>query len=236
MKENKKGKGKDMHFTKDGRTILYELVTDDKYPFLCEYEGATLILHIPSKTTQETLTRFLYRQFDDLWGNLYDPEYRKFHGKTVVHFLGKPYFPKIVKGKKKGVEIKGDTLYLYCIEDTPSQHKAIYKKFLWRAVEKVISEIYFEAEYDFRDIKMPKIEVKALGRRAWGMYTGDAIYIHYALGRYDPKFIKGTLYHELCHAFILEHNEAFYALLEQRYPGARQEDAELDKAPCPDLF
>lgn len=236
LEQNKKGKGKDMHFTKDGRTILYELVTDDKYPFLCEYEGATLILHIPSKTTQETLERLLYRQFDDFWGNLYDPEYRKFHGKPTVHYKGRPYFPKIKKAKEDGMEIKGDTLILYCKTDTVSQHKAIFRRYLKRAVEEAIVHLYYQAECDFPEVKIPKIMVKYPGPRAWACHTGDAIYLSAKLGRYGEEHIKLVLYHELCHCFIRDHSDAFYAIFEKKYPNCRALEKAFDKLAYPDVF
>ena len=226
-----------MIFLKDNRYIKYELITNERYRWSYEIKNKTLYLNIPKKCDAETLERFLCREFDHVYNMMHDKEYKKFYGKKVVHYLGKTYFAKTKKANKNEMVIDGDTITIYCKEDTWSQHKAIYRRYLKLAVEKTIARYYHDVEYDFKDIKIPQIMVKGLkSKKCWGWNSGDIICLERELGRYDEKYIKAVLYHELCHCYILEHNEAFYQLMDKKMKNGSALDKELDKIIYVDEF
>lgn len=227
-----------MKFIKDDRYIEYQLVLDDKYPFTYEIKRKVLYLNVKHMYDEDEVNRYLNKEFDHLYLMINDKEYKKFYGKkNVVHYLGKTYYAKTKKATKNEVVIKGDTIVVYCKDDVISQHRAIYKKFLKNAVERTIVNCYYEAEYDFKEIKIPQIIVKGLRRlNCFGMNAGDKIYLEQDLGRYDEKYIKAVFYHELCHCFILEHNQAFYDLLNKKMKDGVKLDKEMDSIIYVDQF
>ena len=185
----------------------------------------------------EEINRFLFKQFDHFYQMINDLEFRKFYGKPVVHYLGKAYVPKTKKSNEDRVEIKGDTITVYCKEDTITQHKAIYRRFLKKAVEETIVKIYYEAQRDFPEVNIPNIVVKGLkSKKCLGMNAWDTIYLESDLGRYSEKYIKAVLYHELSHFFVIEHNDDFYRVLDERMENGSKIDKELDKLIYVDQF
>lgn len=221
--------GKIQKYVKGDKYINYKLVKSTEYPFLCEYNDNAVHINVRPDYDVTEINRFLFKQFDHFYQMINDPEFRKFYGKKVVHYLGKTYFAKTKKSKEDRVEIKGDTITVYCKEDTWSQHKAIYRRFLKKTVEEAVVKFYFDAQNDFPEIKIPKIEVKGLRTaKAFGMNAWNTIYLSYDLGRYDPKYIKTVLYHELAHFFVIEHNDAFYKIMDQKLENGSKLDKDLD--------
>ena len=90
---------------------------------------------------------------------------------------------------------------------------------------------------DFKDITIPNIVVKGLkSKKCFGYNAWNEIGIELDLGRYDEKYIKTVLYHELCHFYELEHNENFYRILDKKLPNGSKLDKELDKIVFLDEF
>ena len=221
--------GKYQKFVKGDKYIYYNLIKSKEYPFLCEYRDNAVHINVRPNYDVEEINRFLFKQFEHFYQMINDPEFKKFYGKPVVHYLGKAYVPKTKKSNEDRVEIKGDTITVYCKEDTITQHKAIYRRFLKKAVEETIVKIYYDAQNDFKDLKIPKIEVKGLRTaKAFGMNTWETIYLSYDLGRYDPIYIKTVLYHELCHFYEIEHNDEFYKKMDEKLENGAKLDKDLD--------
>lgn len=226
-----------MKYVKGDRYIEYELILNRKYPFTYEIKNKVLYLNVAKKSDKEKNENFLFNEFDLLYNLINDKEFRKFYGKKVIHYLGKPYFYKTKKDLKDEVEIKKDTIIIHCKENTISQHKAIYKRFLKKAVEQVIVKYYYDAQNDFNDIKMPKITVKGLkSKKCFGYNEPDEICLSTELGRYDEKYIKAIFYHELCHYYVYDHNEQFYEILDKKLENGSKIDKELDKVIVYDEF
>ena len=224
-------------YVKGDRYIYYKLIISNEYPFLCEYKDKVVHINVKPNFNAEEVNRLLFKQFDYFYQMINDKDFKKFYGKKVVHYLGKTYFAKTKKSDKNEVEIKGDTITIYCKENTITQHKAIYRKFLKKTVEQEIVKFYYDAQNDFKDIKIPKIEVKGLrAKRCFGINTWDTIYLTYDLGRYDKKYIKTVLYHELCHFYVVEHNDAFYKVMDEKIENGAKLDKDLDTIVYVDEF
>lgn len=226
-----------MRYTKEDRYIDYQYVPGNWSAITYAIKGKTVWLDVPVKCGQKEIHAYLDRHFEFFHRMIHDRQYRKFYGKKVVHYLGKPYFPKIKKSDRDEVIIKRDTLILYCREDTHSQHQVIYRRFLKTTVEQVVSRCYYDAQHAFPEIDMPPIVVKGLlSQRCHGMNDGSCIYLGRELGRYEEKYIRAVLYHELCHCLIREHNEAFYRLLDEKLEDGRRLDREIDGIAYFDVF
>lgn len=224
-------------FIKGDKYIYYNLIISDKYPFLCEYRDKAVHINVRKNYDVDEINRFLFKKFEHFYQMINDLEFRRFYGKPVVHYLGKAYVPKTKKSNEDRVEIKGNTLTVYCKEDTLSQHKAIYRRFLKKAVEETLVKLYYDAQNDFPEINIPNIIVKGLkSKKCFGMNAWDTIYLDCDLGRYSVKYIKAVLYHELTHFFVLEHNDDFYKVLDERMENGSKIDKELDKLMYFDQF
>ena len=236
-KENNRVFGKYQKYVKGDKYIYYNLIKSTEYPFLCEYRDNAVHINVRPNYDVDEINRLLFKQFDHFYQMINDPEFRKFYGKPVVHYLGKAYVPKTKKSNEDRVEIKGDTITVYCKEDTITQHKAIYRRFLKKAVEETIVKIYYEAQRDFPEVNIPNIVVKGLkSKKCLGMNAWDTIYLESDLGRYAEKYIKAVLYHELSHFFVIEHNDDFYRVLDERMENGSKIDKELDKLIYVDQF
>lgn len=218
-----------MKYYKDGKSIEYELVINDKYPYVEEIKNKVVYLNVRKKHDKEEVNKIIDRYFNHWYSMIYDKEYKKFYGKKVVHYLGKPYFAKTKKSNKDEMIIDKDTITIYCKNDTHTQHKAIYRRYLKKAVEQTIVKLYFDVQNDFKDIKIPKIIVKGLkSKKCFGYNKWNEIAIELDLGRYDEKYIKVVLYHELCHFYEIEHSDRFYKILDQKLENGSKIDKELD--------
>ena len=226
-----------MKFNKEGKCIEYELVVNDKYPYLDEIKNKVVYLNVRKNYDKEEVNRFIDRHFEHWYLMINDKEYKKFYGKKVVHYLGKPYFAKIKKAEREEVVIEKDTITLYYKKNTTTKPTTIYRRYLKRAVEATIVKLYYEIQNDFKDIVIPKIIVKGLkGERCFGYNEGDIICIERDLGRYDEKYIKSVIYHELCHCYIRDHSEAFYKLLDEKMGDGTKINKEVENMVFIDEF
>lgn len=226
-----------MKIIKDNKYIEIELVINDKYAFVDEIKNKVVYLNVRKKYDKEEVNRFIDRHFEHWYLMINDKEYKKFYGKKVVHYLGKPYFAKIKKSNKDEIVMTKDTITLYCKNNTLTQHKAIYRRYLKKAVEATIVKLYYEIQNDFKDIVIPKIIVKGLkGERCFGYNEGDIICVERDLGRYSEKYIKSVIYHELCHFYIRDHSEAFYKLLDEKMEDGTKINKEVENMVFIDEF
>lgn len=218
-----------MKIIKDNKCIEIELVINDKYAFVDEIKNKVVYLNVRKKYDKDEVDRFIDRHFEHWYLMINDKEYKKFYGKKVVHYLGKPYFAKIKKSDREEVVIEKDTITLYYKKNTTTKPTTIYKRYLKRAVEETIVKLFYEIQNDFKDIVIPKIIVKGLkGERCFGYNEGNIICVERDLGRYDEKYIKSVIYHELCHCYIRDHSEAFYKLLDKKMEDGTKINKEVE--------
>lgn len=218
-----------MKIIKDNKSIEIELVINDKYAFVDEIKNKVVYLNVRKKYDKDEVDRFIDRHFEHWYLMINDKEYKKFYGKKVVHYLGKPYFAKMKKSDREEVVIEKDTITLYYKKNTTTKPTTIYRRYLKRAVEEKIIKLYYEIQQDFKDIIIPKIIVKGLkGEGCFGYNEGDIICIERDLGRYDEKYIKSVIYHELCHCYIRNHSEAFYKLLDEKMENGTKINKEVE--------
>ncbi len=212
-----------------GKVIEYKIKITEKKHYSVSYEDGYVVITAPADFKRSMVEGQIRSRFLDHYYMLHDEEYRKYRGKSVVHLLGKLYMVKIKAAEKDEVKIKDGAITLYCKRNTPSQHKAIYNRFLRKTVEEEIERLTPEAARDFPEVKIPRIVVKPISGM-WGYNKRygddrDHIAIHPKIGRYDPVYIKALLYHELCHCTVRGHGADFYELLDSRMEGA----SELEK-------
>ena len=140
----------------------------------------------------------------------------------VIHVNGTPYKPRYFVSDKNKVMIIGDEIHLYSKENSLEKYKKILYDFYKKEVEKEIEKLISEAKKDFSEIAFPTISVRFM-KSMFGNYhkVKHHVKLSSILAKYDYKYIKFILYHELCHVTEFNHSNAFFALYEKKYPSAK---------------
>ncbi len=139
----------------------------------------------------------------------------------VIHVNGIPYKPRYFVSDKNKVMIIGDEIYLYSKENSLEKYKKILYDFYKKEVEKEIEKLISEAKQDFSEIAFPTISVRFM-KSMFGNYhkVKHHVKLSSILAKYDYKYIKFILYHELSHVVEFNHTKKFFAYYEAKYPNA----------------
>ena len=134
---------------------------------------------------------------------------------------GIPYKPRYFVSDKNKVMIVGDEIYLYSKDDSLEKYKKILYDFYKKEVEKEIEKLISEAKKDFSEIAFPTISVRFM-KSMFGNYhkVKHHVKLSSILAKYDYKYIKFILYHELSHVVEFNHTKKFFAYYEAKYPNA----------------
>jgi predicted metal-dependent hydrolase len=139
----------------------------------------------------------------------------------VIHVNGTPYKPRYFVSDKNKVMIIGDEIYLYSKNDSLEKYKKILYDFYKKEVEKEVEKLISEAKKDFSEIAFPTISVRFM-KSMFGNYhkVKHHVKLSSILAKYDYKYIKFILYHELSHVVEFNHTKKFFAYYEAKYPNA----------------
>lgn len=139
----------------------------------------------------------------------------------VIHVNGIPYKPRYFVSDKNKVMIIGDEIHLYSKENSLEKYKKILYDFYKMEVEKEIEKLISEAKKDFSEIVFPTISVRFM-KSMFGNYhkVKHHVKLSSILAKYDYKYIKFILYHELSHVVEFNHTKKFFAYYEAKYPNA----------------
>jgi predicted metal-dependent hydrolase len=139
----------------------------------------------------------------------------------VIHVNGTPYKPRYFVSDKNKVMIVGDEILLYSKDDSLEKYKKILYDFYKREVEKEVEKLISEAKKDFSEIAFPTISVRFM-KSMFGNYhkVKHHVKLSSILAKYDYKYIKFILYHELSHVVEFNHTKKFFAYYEAKYPNA----------------
>ena len=139
----------------------------------------------------------------------------------IIHVNGTPYKPRYFVGDKNKVMIIGDEIHLYSKDNSLEKYKKILYDFYKKEVEKEIEKLISEAKKDFSEISFPTISVRFM-KSMFGNYhkVKHHVKLSSILAKYDYKYIKFILYHELSHVVEFNHTKKFFAYYEAKYPNA----------------
>lgn len=139
----------------------------------------------------------------------------------VIHVNGTPYKPRYFVGDKNKVMIIGDEIHLYSKDNSLEKYKKILYDFYKKEVEKEVEKLISEAKKDFSEISFPTISVRFM-KSMFGNYhkVKHHVKLSSILAKYDYKYIKFILYHELSHVVEFNHTKKFFAYYEAKYPNA----------------
>ncbi len=208
-------------YTKDGLSIYYKVKRHDEQRFSFHVEGGHVVVLAPKYARSGAIEVRLSERFPRLFRNTH---------KNRAWLFGESYSVRCVVSGRCGVDIKGETIVIRGTRDEISHYEEVLTGFYKACVEAELSRIMYDAQYDFRDIVFPSVEVCTdLSESVYGNYTvgKNAVKLSATLAMYDPVYVKVVLYHELSHALVPNHSEQFLKVLDERMPGAVALDKKL---------
>ena len=211
--------------TKNGKTLSYEFKRNTKNTYRIRLKGDTVYVSAPKRASKKAIEDIISERFDFLYEKLLAARLNK-----TVHLGGIPFTLLCRVGKKSSVELTEGNLVVTAARDEKSSFERAIRAFYKKCVEAELIKLVYDAQYDFREIEFPKITVSYMTSR-FGCYNRktNVVKLSSLLAKYDPKYIKPVLYHELSHTLEFNHSAAFYAVLEGKLPGARALDREMKR-------
>lgn len=202
--------------TCDGKTVPFCAVpsTDKKRLYTSFVQDGAIHVYVPDGAGESAARALIRQRFYDFYYKLHPEEWH------AVHYLGEVYHAECRVAKAAGVTIEGDRMIIRARTESTRAYKAVLLAFFKQAVERELVALMYDAAYDFREIVLPPITVKSL-RGFLGYNYVTSITLSPQIARYEKKYIKALLYHELCHSLVRGHGEDFWALFEKKYPGGR---------------
>lgn len=136
----------------------------------------------------------------------------------IIHFNGNPYILEWKKSKYEEVKINENKIIFKCLKYDQQLFRTLLRRFFKNEVEKELTKLMYDAQNDFKEIEFPTIKVGYMvNRHGYYRKKDNFIKLSSNLARYDFKFIKVVLYHELSHVFQFNHSPAFYTVFESKY-------------------
>ena len=148
----------------------------------------------------------------------------------IIHVNGIGYIPKFILGNKNSVSIIGNEIHITTKKLEYELQKKTLHDFYKKELENELCKIMYDAMKDFNEFAFPSIRVSYM-KSMFGNYNKryHRIKLSSLLAKYDYKFIKHVLYHELSHVEVLNHSKEFFSYFESKYPNAKLVRKELKK-------
>lgn len=210
-------------FKKGNKILNYEIIRTDKKKeyYLTKIIDNVVYLSVPSYALDKDIKLVLSQQFYVLYNKIYPLE------RYVLHFQGKKYALKCLKSNVDQVIVNEDEIIIKAIKITSRYYKSVLYNFFTRIVEEEITKLIYDASYAFKEITIPKIIVKPISQYLGYNYK-DYIVINPVIAKYDPRFIKVLLYHEICHSLIRGHRRNFWDLLNTKLKDGEELNKEMN--------
>ena len=200
----------------DGFSFTYTVRRTTKKKIYIRVKDGVVVVSATKMTKISEVESLLAKHLDFIQQNL-----KNDIKENVIHFNGISYDPRFFISNKSNVLIVGNEIHIFTKEPTLElQKKALYD-FYQREVEKELNKLICAAMYDFSEIDFPTLSVRYM-KTMFGNYHSkkNHIKISSLLGKYDFKYIKHVLYHELCHVTEFNHSKKFFELFEKKYKDA----------------
>ena len=179
---------------------------------------------VTKKTKDKEIINLLQKHIDFIRKKLIENKKQ-----DIIHFGGREYKPVFTIGKK-GVNVIGDEIHISAPNKDIETYKKVLYAFYKQMVEQELDRLMNVVKNDFREINLPKITVRYM-KSMFGNYrrVSHEIKLSSILAKYDFKYIKVVLYHELSHVYEFNHSKKFYMIFESKYPNAKRVDFTLKK-------
>jgi predicted metal-dependent hydrolase len=205
------------NITINGLSFTYTIKRTTKSKIYIRVRDGVVIVSCTKRTSIKEIEQLLKKHLSFI-----EEQLQKTVKEEIIHVNGLPYRPRFFVGNYNDVEIIGDEIHIVSKKDDFESYKKVLYDFYKKEVEYEINKVMGVALYDFYDIRFPTISVRYM-KTMFGNYCKQKHHIKLSsiLAKYDYKYIKFILYHELCHVTEFNHSDAFFALYERKYPGAK---------------
>ena len=208
---------------KKDKYIDYEIIRTNKKKdfYLASIKDGVVYMNVPEYADNKTIKMVLNQRFLDLYYKIHPEE------RYVLHYKGKKYIVKCLKGSSDKVIVGDDEIIIRAVKVTKNYFSNVLYKYFTRVVEEDIYKLMGDVIVDFREISIPKIVVKKI-KGYLGYNYGDHIKISPRIAKYDTKFVKVLLYHELCHSLVHGHSRAFWDVLNTKLENGEELNKEMN--------
>ena len=208
---------------KKDKYIDYEIIRTNKKKdfYLASIKDGVVYMNVPEYADNQTIKMVLSQRFLDLYYKIHADEM------YVVHYRGKKYAVKCLKSTSDKVIVNDNEIIIKAVQVTQRYFSSVLYKFFTRVVEEEIYKLMGEVIVDFKEISIPKIVVKKI-KGYLGYNYGDHIEISPRIAKYDTKFVKVLLYHELCHSLVHGHPRAFWDVLNSKLENGEELNKEMN--------
>lgn len=208
---------------KKDKYIDYEIIRTNKKKdfYLASIKDGVVYMNVPEYADNKTIKMVLNQRFLDLYYKIHPEE------RYVLHYKGKKYIVKCLKGSSDKVIVGDDEIIIRAVKVTKNYFSNVLYKYFTRVVEEDIYKLMGDVIVDFREINIPKIVVKKI-KGYLGYNYGDHIKISPYIAKYDQKFVKVLLYHELCHSLVHGHPRAFWDVLNSKLENGEELNKEMN--------
>lgn len=208
---------------KKDKYIEYEVVRTNKKKeyYLVTIKDNVVYISVPEYADNPTIKSVLSQRFLDLYYKVHPRE------RYIVHYIGKEYLVKCLKSSSDKVIVNEDEIIVKGVKVTKRYFSSVLYKFFTREVEEEIYRLIGDVVLDFKEINIPKIIVKQI-KGYLGYNYGDYIEISPIIAKYDRKFVKVLLYHELCHTIVHGHPKEFWNVLNSKLENGEELNKEMN--------
>lgn len=208
---------------KKDKSFDYEVIKTNKKKefYLVSIKEGIVYISVPEYADNKTIKMVLSQRFLDLYYKIHPDE------RYIVHYKGKKYPIKCFKSTRDRVIVSEEEIVVKAKNVTQRYLSGVLYKYFTRIVEEEIYKLMEDVIIDFREISIPKIVVKKI-KGFLGYNYKDHIEISPKIAKYETKFIKVLLYHELCHSIIYGHPREFWDLLNSKLENGEELDKEMN--------
>jgi predicted metal-dependent hydrolase len=200
------------------QSLFYDISYSTKKKIYIRVKNGFVNVSCPKNTSTKYIEELLYKYFDNLLEKV-----KKTKIQNIIHVNGIGYTPKFFIGKRKGVAIIENEIWITATKNSLDEYKKVLNDFYKEEIAKILPLIIEESKRDFYEIKkFPEVKLRYM-KSMFGNYNRktNIVKLSTILAKYDYMYIKHVLYHELSHVFEMNHSKKFYAVFDNKYPNAK---------------
>lgn len=217
-----------------GREIPYTLKISARRRTLgLRIDHGGLTVHIPKRTSQRSLDRFLQDHADwiarklDEWQDRPAPDSMEWQDGTALRYLGQD-IQLSLRHDAKNRAVEFDGLLLYIAQPNPDDSAAVQRKVGQWYKKQALADFTRRIELLAAKLGVPTPPMfLSNAKTRWGSCNSKGeIRLHWRLIQAPPHIIHYVVAHELAHLKEMNHSPKFWAWVEKLcpdYSAARQE-------------
>ncbi len=157
------------------------------------------------------------------------PPPRQYLGGETHLYLGRHYRLKIEKGKERSVKIDGGFIRVVSADVRPATVKKILDEWLRERAKMQFEKIFDACAARFSlSSSMLRLQIRGMKTRWGSLSKGGILTLNIKLIAAPKECIEYVVVHELCHLKHVNHDNAFYRLLETRMPDWQRRKSKLE--------